>query len=195
MKLRHVILGACILITSCGVPDSGEFREIPNRELPFDLGLPPTTTTTTSPASTTPINGPMVNLFLITASSIVRSSRIFDAEPTPESAISRLAEEGMFLSDFGVVRSALPSNFEFDITLEKGVASFNTTTSFLTDVPPFDQTLAVAQIVLTLTSLPGIGQVRFTVNGRPQSVPRGDGALTSPGGEVTFDDYAGLLIN
>jgi spore germination protein GerM len=52
----------------------------------------------------------------------------------------------------------------------------------------------VAQIVLTLTSRPGIGQVLFSVDGVPTGVPRGRGDLAGPLTPVTFDDYSSLVV-
>ena len=193
MKRALLVLCMAVMCVACGVPESSEFRPIPKQDLPFDLGK--SATTTTAPPNTQPQDGTEVNLYFVTAASLVRESRVLSVEPTPRNVILLLITEPMSITTFGVVRSALPNDLDFEIEVEKGVASVNTSTSLLTDVPPFDQTLAVAQIVLTLTSLPGIGQVRFTVNDRPQSVPRGAGDLTAPGAEVTFDDYKALLIN
>jgi spore germination protein GerM len=53
-----------------------------------------------------------------------------------------------------------------------------------------DQLLALAQIVFTLTSRPGIGQVQFTLGGAAIDIPRANGSLTpSP---VSRDDYGPL---
>ena len=57
-------------------------------------------------------------------------------------------------------------------------------------VPNVDQPLAFGQIVLTLTSLPGIGQVRFTVGSQPQGALAADGSLID--GPVSADNYASL---
>jgi hypothetical protein len=53
-----------------------------------------------------------------------------------------------------------------------------------------DQATALAQIVLTLTGVPGIDRVLFVVDGRGVAVPRGDGSLTNA--PVAPDDYASL---
>lgn len=47
--------------------------------------------------------------------------------------------------------------------------------------------LAVAQVVCTLTSQPGIGLVSFTVDGVPAQVPLPDGSLID--GPVSRDDF------
>jgi hypothetical protein len=52
------------------------------------------------------------------------------------------------------------------------------------------QLVAIAQIVCTLTSQPGIGQVAFTLDGEPVDVPKGDGSTTSA--PVAADDYQHL---
>ncbi|MEO6410970.1 MAG: GerMN domain-containing protein [Pedococcus sp.] len=51
--------------------------------------------------------------------------------------------------------------------------------------------LAVAQIVLTVTSVPGVGSVLVTRDGSPVELPLPGGALT--GAPVTAQDYASLV--
>lgn len=184
---------SAVPLAACGVPSEGEFSPIQEKDLPFNLGVVPTTTATT-PVSQ-PESGSAVQLYFVTGTSIIRETRFIDEEPSPDAVLRRLVIGPLETSDLGLVRSALPRGLSLDATVEKGVASINTTSGLLTEVPPYDQTLAVAQIVLALTSLPGIGQVTFSINGRPIAVPRGGGDLTSPGAEVSFDDYASLLIN
>lgn len=60
-----------------------------------------------------------------------------------------------------------------------------------------DQTLTpdplatIAQLVCTLTAQPGIGSVRFTVDGDAIDVPRANGSLTDA--PVSRDDYTNLF--
>ena len=54
-----------------------------------------------------------------------------------------------------------------------------------------EQILAVAQVVLTSTAVPGVGQVRFLLEGQAVEVPRADGTLTSDA--LRAEDYAGLI--
>ena len=64
---------------------------------------------------------------------------------------------------------------------------------FLVDTPAVDQSLAIAQIVLTLTTRPGIGQVTFVSRRRAdRRVAKGDGSLTNPGADVVCEDYRTL---
>lgn len=53
------------------------------------------------------------------------------------------------------------------------------------------QLLVVAQLVCTLTALPGVGQVAFRLDGAPVQVPRPDGSLAP--GPVARDDYVAIM--
>ena len=195
MRSRSISLAAILAVTailvSCGVPTSGDFRPIAQSELPFDLGKA-ASTSTTSTTTTIPIDGAVIQLYFVLGSSLQPEARVVVEEVDPTIALRMLIIGPSLFPATGAARTALPSDLNVDVKVEKGVASVNTSIGLLTDVPAADQILAVGQMVLTLTSLPGIGQVRFTVNGRPQSVPRGGGDLTAPGAEVSFDDYIGL---
>jgi spore germination protein GerM len=92
------------------------------------------------------------------------------------------------------LRTAIPKTFSATVSVERGVASVDSTRGLLDTLSPLDQRLAVAQIVLTLTSRPGIGQVLFSVDGVPTGVPRGRGDLAGPLTPVTFDDYSSLVV-
>jgi len=85
------------------------------------------------------------------------------------------------------------TDLKANVTVERGLATVDTDESLLSEISPIDQPLAIAQIVLTLTSRPGIGQVNFLVNGEPQAVPRGGGELAPADQPVAYDDYATLL--
>ena len=73
------------------------------------------------------------------------------------------------------------------------MARVDASRTFLNSLSGLDQKLAIAQIVLTLTSRPGVGQVLFSVDGKLISVPRGRGDSVASGVAVTFDDYSSLI--
>lgn len=75
-------------------------------------------------------------------------------------------------------------------TLEGGLATVDVAPLF-TNLDAGTQRLAIAQVVLSFTSLPGVGQVSFTIAERPVDVPLADGSLDS--GPLTRDDYDDLL--
>jgi hypothetical protein len=57
-------------------------------------------------------------------------------------------------------------------------------------LPP-DQTTAIAQIVLTVTSLSEVNALRLTINGQPINAPLSNGAQTDR--PLTREDYADML--
>jgi spore germination protein GerM len=54
------------------------------------------------------------------------------------------------------------------------------------------QSIAVAQIVFTMTAMPGVTEVRLLVDGRPREWPRGNGTLQSPDRALRREDFAEL---
>jgi spore germination protein GerM len=84
--------------------------------------------------------------------------------------------------------TALPPATRLRVTaLQTDVA----TVDLAVDQPPPDQTTAIAQIVLTATSLDGVRQVRLTFNGHPINTPLANGAQTNR--LLTRADYAAML--
>jgi hypothetical protein len=61
----------------------------------------------------------------------------------------------------------------------------------LVEVGGQEQILAVGQIVLTATAVPGVRQVRFLLEGQAVEVPRADGTLTSAA--LRPEDYQRLI--
>ena len=197
-----------ILFTSCSIPGGGSVKQINPDNIPYDLNAtttssPPTTTvasTTTSPvietttstsSSTIPVE--IVSMFFVAGAQVVPIDRLLltpAAAPQVLAALSEGPPEGDAAAG---LRSALPVGFVAEVSVERGIATVELPGTFITDLPGGEQRLAVAQIVLTLTRQAGVGQVRFTSNNEPQSVPRGRGDLSSPGATVACDDYANLL--
>ncbi len=93
--------------------------------------------------------------------------------------------------------SAAPSRPISSATVTESAAGFASVdllgTVFETIEDP-DQRLAFAQIVLTLTRRPGIGQVQFSVDGEPIGVPGRDNVIRAAGDLVSFEDYESLLV-
>ena len=59
------------------------------------------------------------------------------------------------------------------------------------DIDPDDQLLAVAQMVMTLTDVAGIGDVGFAIDGTPIAVPLPDGQSTDE--PVTRRQFVALV--
>jgi spore germination protein GerM len=172
-----------LLTGACGV----RAQERPTRLDDNDVRVAAPSTTTTRPAGV--LTQP-VGLCLIADDHLVVS---FTDVPTPVSASDAL--EALIETS----RTALPDGTRSAINAadlftpratQHGVAHVDLDAKFL-EILPADQILAIAQIVCTLTGLPGIGQVRFTQEGRPTDVPRSDSSLTDK--PVSRDDYLALL--
>lgn len=204
--MRRVIgLLLVFTIASCGVPRSSKVVEISKAELPTELNQQPTTTTTTTtvaedasaketqqPASE--VLSEPVELYYISDDRLVATTQSIVSPATISQVLAALIA-GPPTGDNGLgLRSALPIDLNAEIGISKGVAQINTTAEFLTELSPIDQRLAIAQLVLTFTRRPGVGQVIFTVDGQNVAVPRGRGDLAKPGTTVSFDDYSSLIV-
>jgi hypothetical protein len=134
-----------------------------------------------------------VRLFFVAGAQIVPIDRLLLSPAAAPQVLAALSEGPPEGDAAAGLRSALPLDFVAEVSVERGIATVVLPATFITDIPGGEQRLAVAQIVLTLTRQSGVGQVRFTSNNEPQSVPRGRGDLSAPGATVACDDYANLL--
>ena len=175
-------------------------------ELPPELSEETTTTTSITTtivaneapqdrtASLTEVLSEPVELYYISANRLVVTTLTI-ASPATTSQVLAALISGPPSGDNGVgLRSALPVDLNAEIQISKGIAQIDTSSQFLSDLSPIDQRLAIAQIVLTFTRRPGVGQVIFTVDGETVAVPRGRGDLAKPGTAVSFDDYSSLIV-
>ena len=202
--MSRVVLPSMLLIavlSSCAVPSSGSYQQVSNADIPFGLSspqttIPQTTTTVSDPNSTESLPiavSEPVDLFFISNSRIIKVQRNVASPANPAQALSSLVEGPSTSPEFVGLRTALPTTFTAKVDVIRGVAQVDATRAFLNSLSGLDQKLAIAQIVLTLTSRPGVGQVLFSVEGKLISVPRGRGDSVASGIAVTFDDYASLI--
>ena len=211
--MRHRTLAGAIAALGllaapgCGISGDGELQTIRDEDL---QGLDETTTSTTAttapatttPAATTPpgatsttIGTEPVDLYFVDGN-LLQPVRISLAAPvSPTRAIAALLT-GPPSGEAGIgLRTHLrPGLVNFPVVESgAGYASVDLETDAFSGIDPADQRTAIAQIVLTLVSRPGIGQVQFTLDGEPMRVPRRDGLQSDPGDAVYKDDYVSLL--
>ncbi len=197
-----------VLLNSCGVTTSSEFVQIPDANIPFELNLASTTTTSTVPlesdanipgsntqdAVSEIVNEP-VDLYFITNNQLV-ATKIQIVSPANTTQVLSALVSGPPSGDAGLgLRSAIATSLQAEISVSKGLVLIDANNFLLTGLSPIDQRLAIAQLVLTFTSRPGIGQAIFSVNGVSIAIPRGRGDLSKPGEPVSFDDYVSLLAD
>lgn len=184
------------------MPEEGRFVPLSPQEVPEALSattsteLPTTTVDTTPDNTTTSVVDVLydnVELYFVSANRVVRSERRIVSPATPTQVLDTLLAGLDPTTESAGLRSALPRALTATIEVRRGVARIESTAPFLSELEPLDQRLAIAQLVLTMTRRPGIGQVIFSVDGEIIQVPRGGGDLTAPGAAVTYDDYLAVL--
>ncbi len=181
-----------VLLAACGVPTDDTSRPIAPENIPFGLADVTTSTSTTiaSPdrVPEAGINGQSVRLYFAADNQFVAVDRMLPAPATLERVLEELADGPG--PDDGGLRSVVGADDIASVELKAGVATVSLTSRF-PELPPSEQRLAVAQLVLTLTSRPGVGQVAFSLEDQSVGVPRADGSITL--GYVSRDDYRTLL--
>jgi hypothetical protein len=187
----------CVLLASCAVPKSGAVDEVSPNDIPFGLNSPETSSpsTTTTLVVQTTVAGTAyekADLFFVENASLIRV-QLEIPSPTSLQDVFVALVTGLPDPARSKARTLLPPAFAANIDVVGGVANVNSKSGYLDSIKPNEQRLAIAQIVLTLTSQPGIGQVTFSVGGKPIGVPRGRGDIAGAGIPVTFDDYKMLL--
>ena len=184
MTSRSTLVAAvALLLASCGIPS----QDRPTKLDDNGVGAAAPSTTTTLPLGVRP---QPIELCVIADDHLVTTSINVETPASVADVLDALVD---------VSRSGLPEGTRSAIngtdlvtahTTQHGVANVDLSAKFL-EILPADQILAIAQIVCTLTGMPGIGQVGFTQQGESTDVPRADSSLTNK--PVSRDDYQPLL--
>lgn len=186
-RARLLPVAMAIILAACSVEETASPVVHPDGEVPFDL-LDPEAVPLVAP--TTTILPPNATICFVDAAGRVRPDGRRLGEPiTPQGVVALLTPRRAPAPT--ELRTALPTNDAVrGVRVAAGVATVDLGESLTALVPP-ELRLAVAQIVCTLTSLPGIGQVAFTLDGAPIEVPTASGSLTAS--PVTRDDVSDLI--
>jgi spore germination protein GerM len=204
--LAAAVLG--LVAAGCGVPSDKQYSAIQQKDIPFGIADTTTTSTTTTlppsttapPVTTTTLPAETVLLYLIYNNKLMAVPRTLPKPAPPEQVLAALQKAPDEKDLPAGLRTAVPPGSITGVSLAGGQAKVDLAPSFITPTPgpeqppinPVDQSLAFGQIVLTLTSRPGIGQVVFTVQGQPVLPILGDGSQPAAAGPVSADNYAGL---
>jgi spore germination protein GerM len=181
------------MVTACTASVDEQARVIDDAEVPFELLVPATpagdTTTTTAAPS-----GIVRPVYLVAEDGLVAVERTVD-DPSPEVLIAELVNGPSQTERDDGLSSPLADGRDDEqliaaVELARGVATVDLAAGF-TSIPADRQVGAIAQIVLTLTAQPGIGQVAFTLEASPVDVPRADGTTTTD--PLARSDYRDLL--
>ncbi len=184
MSLRRrtvwLAAGLVYVLAGCGVPAEPSPRDIPVEEVPF--GLTGTTTTTTS----RPAPSARATLYLVKGERLLPVRRQLPAPVTPAAVLEAVAAGPSPRDSAQGLRSSLVTSVMLE-RIAGGTATVRLERSFVAaDVR--EQILALAQLVYTMTELPGIQGVRFSFDGQPAEVPTAEGSLKA--GTANRGDYA-----
>ncbi len=187
-RSRSAVVGAlaAILVATalgCGVPEEG-LVTIDRSELPASLREESTTTTTPE--------GPDVAVAAvhwIRGQELVQESVLFESGPDVGRLLALLERGPSKDGDGATTRSAISGS---DAIVD-AVQRDDTVVVELAEVTGPDQVLAIAQVVMTLTSLPGVDSVRFVRDDETVEVPLPDGTLVRR--PLTAADYSSLLVS
>lgn len=182
-RVAWLAAGLLCLLAGCGVPSDPSPRSIPAKEVPFGLLGTTTTTSSTRPAPTT-----RAVVYLVDRDRLAPVRREVPAPTTPAAVLAALAAGPTPPEAAGGLRSALVTGAAL-AQVSAGTATVRLDREFVAaDVR--EQVLALAQLVYTITELPGIGGVRFTLDDRPAEVPTAQGP--SKTGAATRADFAAI---
>jgi hypothetical protein len=185
MRALAVVTALLVGAAGCGVPTHESAQKVEAKNVPYQLLDQDSGVATPAAAGERD-----VPIFFARDGRLVAASRRLPASATLGRVLATLGDGPTSAEVSAGVRTALPAQSAVRrVSLAGGTATVDLARRFTT-LSSSDQLLALAQIVYTLTARPGIGQVRFTLQGERTEVPRANGALTS--NRVSRDDYAAL---
>jgi len=189
----HVVVVLSLTAGCGGLRAEESDHPLAEDEVPYDLlAAPAPTTTTSTPQSTTSTTLPWrTNLWYVAGDRIVPAPRQLRAQPEVAQVL-RLLLRGPSDDDLPLVRSALDIG---DATAPFPPVGGALTIELAADFgarSSSEQILALAQLVFTVTEVPGVGRVVFRIGGADLAVPLPNGQLAQ--GSVSRDDYAVLAF-
>lgn len=184
-----LLMGAVVLgATGCGIPTATSPTPIARSDVPYHLLDPATTTTTTVPRST-PAVGVTEQIYLVAPDGHLVAVAREVAVPASQTQVlgALLAGPTATESASGILSYLGDTGVQVTTDAASGVATVHFATDPIQVVGP-DQTLAIAQVVYTVTQQPGVTGVSFEIGGTPIEVPTAAGAQVP--GPVSRADYA-----
>jgi len=175
-----------VLAAACGI-SAGAPETLPGGVVTPAVPPSPAEVAATGPAGSLQ----SVRIFLVTGTQLIDVPR---SAPAPGlKATLQLLLEGPTAAEIAAgIRSAIaPGTLVRSARVGAESAVVDLSRTFV-DLGGEEQILAVAQMVLTVTAVPGVERVRFALDGEELEVPRPDGTLVP--GPLTAGDYAALRV-
>jgi len=190
---RLVTIAALAALAGCGVSTGGAPETIAPSDVPYGLLSP--APTTSAPSSVPPL-GDRPRVYLVAPDDVLvptgRDIEGGDLRARLDDLLAQLASGPTGGERDDELTTALPPDVRLSVTAVDG-DTVTVDLAGLGDVPSGLQSrLAVAQIVLTATSLPEVRAVLLTHDGDPLEAPLPSGELsTAP---LQASDYDRLLV-
>lgn len=175
----HLVLVA-LVAAACGIPMEAE-PEI------LDVKIQPVQES----ESVAPGDLASVSIYLVRNDALVRVTRDLPSPPSLTSIFDSLLERVTEPERRANLRTAIPPGTRtIEVTEDGSTLRIDLSQEFAS-VGGEEEIFAVAQIVLTATSIEGVDLVAFQLDGVPTDVPVANGALSAD--PVGADDYAALV--
>jgi hypothetical protein len=186
-RLGLLVLPVVTVAAGCGIPPDDHASLAQPGSVLYDLlGDSPAATATTQASAQTE----KATLFLVQGERLAPVQRELPAPVSVEAVLQALAAGPTTTEvQLGLRTALLAPGLMRSGGVSGGIATIDLGLPF-TEIAGRDQIVALAQIVSTVTGLPGVGRARFTFDGQPVGILRGDGAVTTE--TVSRDDYATL---
>ena len=186
-RLLFLLLPIVAVAAGCGIPPDDRASLAQPGSVPYDLlGDSPAATATTQLSSQTE----KATLFLVQGERLAPVQRDLPAPVSVQSVLEALSAGPTPTEvQLGLRTALLAPGLVESGGVQGGIATIDLGQPF-TEIAGRDQIVALAQIVSTVTGLPGVGRAAFTLDGQPVGILRGDGAVTTE--SVSRDDYATL---
>lgn len=177
-----VALLAAWALAACGVTSQDTATRIDPDDVPFGLlDDQPTTTVVTAGKTTT--------VYLLSEDRLIPVERSVASDASLGDLLRQVTAGPTEVEQTLGITSAVPSGSVASVDASRGIAEVDLASSF-GDIRSGDQILALGQIVYTLTGQPGIGGVRFTVEGEDVTVPLSDGRPSDEA--LSRDDFKAI---
>jgi len=162
-----------IVLVGCGVSNDASPRDIPARDVPFEL------VAVASPTDTPTEGGDAGQIFLVGPERLAAAGRTLGPNGNAFDAITTLLAGPTAEEAAQGLRTAIPSGTRLlAADLEDGVLTIDLSNELLL-VQGVEQRTAVAQLVFTSTGTDDVDRVLFAIEGNLTEVPVDDGSLSA----------------
>ncbi|MGO8870541.1 MAG: GerMN domain-containing protein [Acidimicrobiales bacterium] len=190
-RLPGWVATAVLLVTAaCGIPTGGSPTVIAKANVPFHLLKPASSSTSTSAPTAVKVPEP---IYLVAPNQhVIAVSRDVSNPPTLTDIVSALLVGPTATESAAGLLTFLVGSTGVSVTVVNGIATVDFASNPIQVVGP-NQTLAIAQVVFTVTQQPGVIGVLFEIGGKPIEVPTASGAqVAGPVGQTSYLPQAPL---